>query len=459
MMTTSSIDSSPPPAYESSEQQQGFFGQALTNVFGGFGAAAGAGIFGTPQPVQQQQMPQPMQMQQMQQPTPQQMQMQQNSPTRRVTHTKPDIARLPAASPPQPGDAIAAIVVTICGGTSYDNLFSAVPQQSDEGTKVLAFVLDADAGVKRLQKALAGGGLDADAVDHPDTGDTAAMKELVEAIAIVRAEGRADCVVINFECCSAYGDHGFCRGHHGHQHTGAVSPDASIELIATAVAHGHLVMCSDFSLKALIAKWEGNAGLAARLGPCPLKKTGEFSGTMKLRFDPGQLQAAERSAQLQKVGELCDQGEVAVSCPGGTIGYGVDDTIVGLAAGTFALEVLTVIDPSGSGPRCPKQFRSTVAGVSGAAGHVMLTYPSGGALLASAGHWKSLMDMKNVSAERMFDVSAQAYGEEYTSARRAEWSALDSDAERRCYTSGFSAQMVQQSAPCKMFSPRPKKGF
>ena len=85
--------------------------------------------------------------------------------------------------------------------------------------------------------------------------------------------GRADCVVINFDCCSAYGDHGFCQGegqgfgrrpHHTH-HTGA-APDASLELIAGALERGHLVMCSDFSLKALIAKWEGNSSLAVRLG-------------------------------------------------------------------------------------------------------------------------------------------------------------------------------------------------
>merc|ERR1719498_1279695 len=180
-----------------------------------------------------------------------------------------DIKRLPKALPEQPGDAIAAVVITISGLESYDTLFSSVPQQSDEGTTVHAFALNAEAGVTRLLAALQAG--------HAQNvgGDNAAIYgELLEAIGAVPSP---DCVVINFECCGAYGDHGFCK--HQHHQPGE---DASVDLIALAVDRGFMVMCSDFSLKALIAKWTAGGALARRLGQCPFVKTGEFSGTMKL---------------------------------------------------------------------------------------------------------------------------------------------------------------------------------
>jgi hypothetical protein len=45
-----------------------------------------------------------------------------------------------------------------------------------------------------------------------------------------------------------------------------------------------MVMCSDFSLKALIGKWEENL-----LGPNPFKKIGEFGDHFQLEFDPNIL--------------------------------------------------------------------------------------------------------------------------------------------------------------------------
>merc|ERR1719498_752343 len=91
-----------------------------------------------------------------------------------------DIKRLPKALPEQPGDAIAAVVITISGLESYDTLFSSVPQQSDEGTTVHAFALNAEAGVTRLLAALQAG--------HAQNvgGDNAAIYgELLEAIGAV----------------------------------------------------------------------------------------------------------------------------------------------------------------------------------------------------------------------------------------------------------------------------------
>ena len=52
---------------------------------------------------------------------------------------------------------------------------------------------------------------------------------------------------------------------------------------------------------------------------------------------------------------------------------------------------------------------STVGEHEGAAGHVLLTYPSGGMILTSMGHWIELMKI-DTSAEKLFDYIEKEYG-------------------------------------------------
>jgi hypothetical protein len=81
-----------------------------------------------------------------------------------------------------------------------------------------------------------------------------------------------------------------------------------------------MVMCSDFSLKALINEWSEQ-----HLGPNPFVEIGECKGLVRLHFNPEVL-AGCSSAQLRKVGELCEEGAVDVMAMQGTIVYGVDRT-------------------------------------------------------------------------------------------------------------------------------------
>ena len=53
-----------------------------------------------------------------------------------------------------------------------------------------------------------------------------------------------------------------------------------MEEIAYFVNTGFMVMCSDFSLKALIGLWDESL-----LGPNPFVKAGEFSTKFTLKFD------------------------------------------------------------------------------------------------------------------------------------------------------------------------------
>merc|ERR1719195_2251256 len=52
-----------------------------------------------------------------------------------------------------------------------------------------------------------------------------------------------ECVVFNYECCSCYSEKGFKQA-------------GTVEFIKAILDKGFMVMCSDFSLKALIKEWD-----------------------------------------------------------------------------------------------------------------------------------------------------------------------------------------------------------
>lgn len=66
---------------------------------------------------------------------------------------------------------------------------------------------------------------------------------------------------------------------------------------------GYMAMFSDFSLKALINKWDSEA-----LGSNPFEMVGIHEGECVLKFRPGDLKECP-SAQLQLVGDLSEEGK------------------------------------------------------------------------------------------------------------------------------------------------------
>merc|ERR1711939_1059160 len=110
---------------------------------------------------------------------------------------------------PKAGDKVAAVVVTICDGGSYDAMFSAIPQEGEAGTQVAVYKTSSDS-LALILRAFQG-----DAAALEDGGVAALMAdiELVDN----------DCVVFNWECCGGCDDGGLPRG--------------------------SMVMVSDFSLK------------------------------------------------------------------------------------------------------------------------------------------------------------------------------------------------------------------
>merc|ERR1712226_1561773 len=87
-------------------------------------------------------------------------------------------------------------------------------------------------------------------------------------------------------------------------------------------------------------------------------------------------------------------------------------------------------------------------GCRGAAGHVLLRYPSGGLLLVSAGHWIELVQLDGVTEEKLLQTAAAQYGSDYAASWSAQMMSAPSQEARSQMCQAFSMQMVQQSSPC-----------
>lgn len=328
-----------------------------------------------------------------------------------------------------PNDVVSAVVVTICDGGSYDKMFTSVPQEGLEGTRVAVYQTSSDS-LKPIRQGIQG---------LPVEGSEEIQQMVSQLVADINAVD-ADCVVFNWECCGGCSDSGFPTLYRGDV----------LELISCLLEKGCMVMASDFSLKALIKDWD--AGL---LGPNPFKKLGGFSDSFKIHFDPAVLTECP-SSQLQKVGELCaDKAQAVLSAMSDTIVYTVDPSKTG--HGRYELEVLTIVTEMNGFSLTnglPHDMRCTIGAQYGAAGHVLLKYPTGGTILTSAGHWLELANV-DLSLDNLRAAWSREYGEEKTVELMARCTdERASSEERSSRMQGYAQQLVQQSAPCMKMSSK-----
>lgn len=328
----------------------------------------------------------------------------------------------PNAAPGAESAPLVGVVVTLHDASSFDPLFREYAQEPAEG-RVSVWECSSTA-LGALVDALLG---DRDPARAKDVYD-----ELCAEIAAVDAES----VVFNWECCSGCSDAGF------------VDTALVMRTVEVLLARGHLLMFSDFSLKALLGAWRSGAA-AGSFGACPLVKLGEFSSRFELRFDAAALQTCG-SAQLERVGELCESGEASVAAMGGTIAYAVDAEVA--AGAPYRVEVLTVATAFEGTPaleRFSEALRGgrvcVVGSHRGAAGHVRLTFPNGGAMLLSCGHWVELVKL-DVTAERLMQVAEKTYGVE-RSAKMAEEMSAAAPAARAQLVQDYARQIVNQNSP------------
>lgn len=132
-----------------------------------------------------------------------------------------------------------AIIVSIHPSSSYDNHFTSNRQKSAAGTKTMVFEVTGNNYIDLLLEG----------IDGKPTNPT--VKQLFEEMSKLDP----DCTVFNWECSSGYSGKSFPEG------------DSKVmRLVDGLLKRRHMVMFSDFSLKALIAKWDDKL-----LGPNPFK--------------------------------------------------------------------------------------------------------------------------------------------------------------------------------------------
>merc|ERR1711988_731774 len=327
---------------------------------------------------------------------------------------------------PRQDDELVAVIATIKSGHSYDPLFTQVLQLAGEGKRVAVYEVSTSA-LQHINGELAGS-----PVQDGRSGDLHRnLRHLMRDINAVQP----DSVVFNWECCGGCSDSGF------------TDSSIVIELVKRILDRGHMVMFSDFSLKALIHDWKEDV-----LGPHPFLKVSEFSSNFKLAFDTATISACP-SAQLQKLGELASDGKASLHAMGGTIAFTVNWQKADCTA--YECKVLTAMTQFDGQDILPVPGQGCEAGGQrGYGGHIMLTYPSGGRLLASAGHWMELSRL-DVTEAHLYQAAA-SYGAAFQAEVQASMASCQTPAQVQQTIQAYSSQMIQQSVPCSYsMPPRP----
>ena len=327
-------------------------------------------------------------------------------------------------------DKLVAVVVTISADFSYDANFREVKPETVPGERVSTYAVSLHDAAKLLD-LLCGG----QAAELAEPG----WRELLDDINSVAA----DSVTFNWECCGACGPHGFGRGRRR-----GIGPSATMQLVGHALQRGFTVMVSDFSLKALLSEWSEELLGANPFVNLPSSCNHQF----QLDFFPEHLKNDEVPQQLQVVGELCaTDGRAVVSAMGDTIVYTINPKRPQTDA--YQLQVLTVVSSWSGGGSVPEAMKCEIehngSSKRGVAGHVTLTYPSGGQLVTSMGHWIELTRI-NTSVESLMQAAAHNFGEEEVYQHRQELSQMRTETERQVCLQKLSKQMIQKSVPTRM---------
>lgn len=342
---------------------------------------------------------------------------------------------------------LVGVVVTIFNGSSYDEMFREVEPVTVPGERISTYSVDCfHAGI--LYELLSG-------LTSPHNVSTA-WQQLIQDLRSVDP----DSVVLNWECCSACGDHCFpspfhtrqSRSQRWHSRRSAQPPSLTMRLIGFALRAGYTVLCSDFSLKSLIFEWSEE-----ELGPNPFMKVGACHEYFQIEFVPSELQNEEVPQQLQVVGELCsEQGKASVAANGNTIVYTVNPHRASTAL--YDLKVLTVVTAH-DGVEVPEALHCSVGSDTdgdkngkvrrGVAGHVALTYAAGGQLVTSMGHWIELTRI-NTSMEDVIRVAEHEFGYEEAGNFRREFDDLCTAEERVECVQKHARSLVSKSVPSRM---------
>lgn len=317
-----------------------------------------------------------------------------------------------------PTKPVLSVIVTSYSGSSYDDLFRQVPQVAPGG-RISLYSLNLNRIEEFFTQLL-----------NPD----ASPSEEIKGLAIEMRELTPDAVLFNFECCSGCSS----ADYHFPQR------EFTIKLINYLLEKGHMVMCSDFAVKALINDWNES------LGPNPFVKVGECTTFIELFFLPKNLEESP-SKQLQMVGQLCQTGKTTIHALGGTVVFGVNKKNADNQ--NYKLSVLTIVTKtSGCGVDSNNEYAWTIEDKTGTVGHALLKYKTGGILILSAGHWIELSNL-NVNVENLAEVAMKNYGADNEYMQEInEIKSMKDESQKEVKLNRMANMFVQQTAACNYSS-------
>ncbi len=339
---------------------------------------------------------------------------------------------------------VVSVIITICSGHSYDNLFREVPQKAPEG-RVALFEINENSipyFIDKFNKKE----FDSDfsTINH---NFVEKINEIFDYIDQIEPE----CVLFNYECCSNCGEFKFLR------------EEETNTLIDIVIQRKSNFMFSDFSVKSLLRNWDQSL-----FGKNPFKEIGSCSSYFKLKFDAETLKKCD-SPQLQIVGTLCEDGKCKISVMSHTIVFGVDKEKIDNEK--YDLKVLTIIDNikdfmfdiEENQNYCIqksktlkkeikdqneeiKRFYVDLNEKKGCVGHAILTFKSGGKMILSAGHWIELSQL-DVKLENLEKVSQNVYKNKYDNEILSIKDSNDmSLEEKKAKVSALASKFIQQSS-------------
>ena len=336
------------------------------------------------------------------------------------------------SSMPDKKSNLVAVIISIRDGASYDELFTKVEQKVAVGNHVHSYLVtnfDPNTLLEILKK-------------DPDENPNILRDWGKDSFQMFKDISSVDpsSVVFNWECCGGCSSRGFANG---------ISATPLISYLLKEKSF--MVMCSDFSLKALIKEWDERL-----LGANPLVDVGNFSSKVTLRFDSNNLKRCESSAQLQMLGELCEEGKVEVDAMASTIAFAIDQRVrannhpKSCRDGWQSVEVLTIATQLGfempTSFTSEKSLLSSIGKYSGLVGHCIIHYPSGGRLLLACPHWVELSQI-DVEFEQLNKVSNERYGLLETSTLKDELASITTTKAKKIYMRSKAIQFIQQTVP------------
>ena len=94
-----------------------------------------------------------------------------------------------------------------------------------------------------------------------------------------------------------------------------------------------------------------------------------------------------------------------------------------------------------------RNINCKIKGELGTAGHVLLTYKSGGKILTSMTHWIELSKIENVEPEKVFERAEKEYGVQYTTNVKKNYKAME-PVRQEAYIQKEAINMIQNQSPC-----------